>query len=155
MAETAPRDSDSWETDYAAWPQLVKLTKALLTDRQLVPEETLLIAVIIGLPAEGEDIADWIKAHRRDVPNATIQALASSPDPGVRWQIYDSLDGAEEWSRMTLLRGIEDNDPYVRRRAFLRLVSHEIPARHILQRAASDSDIVTRELALKLLGAPD
>lgn len=150
-AVDALRDHDGWETCYMDWPKVARLTWELLREPDLSLEEISLIAAVIGLSAEDEDIADWLKANRGAVATKTIQSLLSSADPQVRWQVYDSLDWADESSRAMLLHGTLDGDAYVRRRAFLRLVSFGTPPRQVLERAESDSDDVMRDVAREIL----
>jgi hypothetical protein len=150
-AQTASHDENGWESDAPNWEKIIGLAKELLIEEDLADTEVFELEKVFCLSEETEDLADFLKASYGDVPKLTIRELSKSAHPNVRWQVYDSLLSPDEFSRELLLAAMEDTDAYVRRRAFLRLLSVGIPTRLVLEQAAADDDSVIRERAKQLL----
>jgi hypothetical protein len=150
-AEAASCEEDGWESDARNWGDLMAHSQQLLVEKDLRPEDISLLETAFSISEEDEPLADFLKANYEEVPRETIQRLSSSSHPHVRWQVYDSLVTPDEFSRRLLEAGIQDPDDYVRRRAFLRLLSMQRPTHSALERAANDTDAVIREQAKKLL----
>ena len=150
-AEVASREEEGWESDAPNWNDLIAHSLELLVKTGLLPEEISQLETVFSLSEEDETLADFLKANYEEVAKETIQRLSRSSQPRVRWQVYDSLVTPDEFSRRLLQEGIEDPNDYVRRRAFLRLLSIERPTHSILERAANDTDAVIREQAKQFL----
>lgn len=151
-AETASREQDGWESDAPNWNEVIAHSQEILLEKGLLQEEITQLETVFCLSEEDETLTDFIKENYHKVEKETIKRLSTSSHPQVRWQVYDSMVIADEFSRRLLEGGVEDSNNYVRRRAFLRLLSTERPPHSILVRAANDTDAVIREQAKQLLG---
>lgn len=149
-AVQASREENGWESEAPNWALLIRAAKSALIDGENTQEETE-IAAVFGISEEAEELADFLKSNLNCVPSERIRRLLASEDSKVRWQIYDSFEPKGSWREM-LIEGIDDPDDYVRRRAFLRLLtSSELP-RGLLEAALEDSDSVVRTEAAVRLG---
>ncbi|MBL8236686.1 MAG: hypothetical protein JNM66_04660 [Bryobacterales bacterium] len=141
-AASAVKDEADWETDAPNWPKILRLAKDVLVEPDLQVEELALLEAVFSLSEEGECLADFLKERFAEVSTYTIRRLVLSPNPKVRWQVYDSIMDRDEFCVGLLERGLQDTVAYVRRRAFFRLLSHGNPREEILKRAANDVDEV-------------
>jgi HEAT repeat protein len=148
---TASHEEDGWESDAPNWKDLIEQAQKLMLETDLAPDEVSQLEEVFCLSEEDEVLADFVKENYESVPKDTIRKLLLSSDPKVRWQVYDSLVATDEFGERALLQGVEDPDTYVRRRAFLRLLSSGRPSIAVLERAATDPDSVIRDQAKKLL----
>lgn len=149
-AAAAAKEENGWESDAPNWATLVAAARITLLTPNLDPEDISCLATAFELSTEGEALADSLKENFRSVPVATIVALANSPSAEVRWQVFDSIATLNVETRELLLRALEHEDSCVRRRAFLRLTSLEVPPSEVLHRAALDNDPVIRDRAASL-----
>jgi hypothetical protein len=149
--DTASRDEAGWQSDAPNWNDLLENAQTLMLQSELSQEEISLLDRVLLMSEEGETLADFLKDNYDRVAKNTIRALARSSHSDVRWQIYDSLVVPDDFSQQLLVDAMDDAEPYVRRRAFLPLLSLVIPSRSLLERAASDSDSVICRDAQQLL----
>jgi HEAT repeat protein len=82
-----------------------------------------------AISEEGEELADYAKGHVEQCREA-LRRLATSTHRDVRWQVYSVLGvaGHRPEAERLLRAGLDDPDPYCRRRALLalaRLAPHD------------------------------
>lgn len=147
----AEQHESGWESDAPNWEELIGNAQELLLSGELLSNDLSNIEKVLSISEEGEVLADFIKENLGNIHKLNIRRLLGSSDTQVRWQVYDSLVAPNEFCRELLREGTLDQDDYVRRRAFLRLMAIEKPAEYILKRALTDSDQVIRDEATRLL----
>jgi len=114
-----------------------------------------LLAKAWEISEEGEDLADCAREHLAESWDA-ITRLASSSRERVRWQVYDVVAAAGKPAQEVLRRGLEDPDPYCRRRAILSIArTHPADSEEIARRFLSDGDPYIRQAALELVEVSD
>lgn len=148
-ALTATRETDGWQEYAPNFMTLVAFAQQLLLQQDLTPEEIGQLEAVFCLSHETEFLADHLKANYDLVPKETIRELLATAHRDVRWQVYDSLIRADEFSLDLLCAGLDDPDVYVRRRAFFRLIEFGDPPAAALHKARLDSDHVIRREARK------
>ena len=103
--------------------------------------------------SEGELLVDYSKKHKRECFEV-LKFLAKSRNPEVRWQVYEALDDSSKKEIILLRGGLNDKDPYCRRRAVLCLARTFPPdAKSLAERFLKDEDPYMRLAALELVRA--
>ena len=152
-AASADRSDDGWESDFPQWRELMRQAEQVMTQEH--PSDRALSALgrCWALSHEDEVCADWAREHIHDgYVRDTVFRLTASTDPHTRWQAYDALNGLQILDNETqdiLEDGTKDENPYVRRRAFLVLFHHpEVDVRLYIERMLMDLDAYNRYVAV-------
>lgn len=119
-AATADRSEDGWQSDFPAWNELMESATAAMADSIASQERRRCLELCWAISEEGEELADYAREHV-DECMAVLNYLARSPNPSVRWQVYDVLSLGGERAEQLLRDALDDPDPYSRRRAILAL----------------------------------
>lgn len=147
---TADKSEDGWQSNYYGWSTLMSVAMATMSQASLTVEEFRALELCWAASEETEELAEFCREHV-DRCWANLSLLARSPRPEVRWQVYDVLSSAGKKSEPLLKVGIEDNDPYVQRRAILSLARLQPEdARNIAERFIENVDPYIRQAALEM-----
>lgn len=153
-AATADRAEDGWESDFPEWGELIQVAEQVMAVETQDSHTLLLLGRCWAISEEGETCADWAREHIQK-PNVQeiVRRLTESVFPDTRWQAYDvfrDLKPLDTRTQTLLESGMEDEDPYVRRRAFLVLFDHsEIDRADYIARMLNDTDSYNRSIAAK------
>lgn len=149
-ASTAPREEDGWESDFPDWPALMSAASGCMSSDSLDPETLKRVERCWALSEESEELCAFAGAHIEQCWT-TVEALASSPDPRVRWQAYAAAAAKGQRAEGLLRRGLADPDPYCRRRAILALGSlAPNDAEDLTKRFIADGDPYIRQASIEL-----
>ena len=148
-ATIADSSEDGWESDFPQWQSLMSSAKEYMRDAQLQIPNLPGLELCWQISEESEEMADYARAHYVDCWPVLME-LAKSKNPRVRWQAYSVLPAGGIVSERILRQGLNDSDPYCRRRALLALAqlkprdSAELRARFLqdsdpyIQKAATE-----------------
>jgi hypothetical protein len=117
-AATANRDEDGWQSTFGDWESLMSVAAQLMQQSSLTPEELQLIETCWAISEEDETLADFAKLNLTACL-VTLERLAHSVRPEVRWQIYEVYGQAGSVGEKVLRLGMKDPNSYCRRRALL------------------------------------
>lgn len=153
-AATADRAEDGWESDFPEWRELMQEAEQVMAAETQDSYSLILLARCWAISEEDETCADWACEHIKEGPvRAMVCRLALSADPRTRWQAcavlgsHSPIDGE---AVRVLENCFTDEDPYVRRRAFLALENHgEIDRQPYLRQMLSDEDAYNRYVAVR------
>jgi hypothetical protein len=153
-AATADRSEDGWESDFPQWQELMQATEKASITGHLSQHTLLMLGRCWALSEEDETCADWTREHLQEEHiREMVRRLTASLDPDTRWQAYDVLGdllASSDKVRPVLEAGMADENPYVRRRAFLPLLHHlGNDATPYLLRMLADEDSYNRYIAVK------
>ena len=160
-ANTADKRDSDWESDFPEWRELVLEAAQVMTGERPSEHALLLLGRCWSITEEDEDCAYWAREHIQE-PHVQelVQRLTKSIHEDTRWQAYDvfrDLHPLDAKTQALLELGTEDEDPYVRRRAFLALFHHpDIDHAVCVRRMLNDADSYNRYVGVKeakLLGA--
>jgi hypothetical protein len=151
-AATAERFEDGWQSDFPQWPELIRESEQVMAGVKQSEHALFLLGRCWAISEEDEDCADWARDHLAEGHvRELVRRLAGSAERDTRWQAYDVLGDVPVLDAQTLGAlgaGIADEDPYVRRRAFLALRRHpEIDARPYVVQMLADTDSHNRSVA--------
>jgi hypothetical protein len=147
---TADTSEDGWQSRYPAWAVLMQTAMSAMSQPRLSVEQLEDIEQCWLISEETEDMASFAKDHISQTWKSLCR-LSESKYPEVRWQVYDALSSAGSKSEPLLRRGIEDSDPYARRRAILSLARlNPIDAEQLTKRFIDDDDPYIRQAALAI-----
>jgi HEAT repeats len=146
-AASAEKSEDGWQSDYPNWDQLMEKAAAIMLKPSLSEDELEDVEFSWWASEETEELADFAKAHL-DATLSTLTRLQLSKLPEVRWQIYDVLGDAGSRGEPLLRKGLDDLDPYSRRRAILSLARIKpSDSKQLAERFRSDEDPYIRQAA--------
>ena len=154
-AASADRQEDGWESDFPQWRELMRQAEQLMAQEHQSPATLFLLGHCWSLSEEDEDCADWAREHlQREHVREMVRRLAGSADPRTRWQTCDVLGNLLFLDAATLKvleTALEDNDAYVRRRAFLALTRHVggVDPQPYVRRMLLDTDSYNRYVAVQ------
>jgi hypothetical protein len=111
-AKSGDRDENGWESDFPAWPALLRAAHAVMTSgADLDAESIAMLDECWSISEEDEEILQYAVQHiHRCWP--TIQALASSAHPASRWQAYEAASRDPPRGESILRKGLGDPDLY-------------------------------------------
>lgn len=150
-AQAARKDEDGWQADFPEWDRLIEASIQAMRHGPLPADLLSDVESCWAWSEEDESLADYAREHIDECWPVLLQ-LIRSPDPSVRWQVYDVLGGAGPRAEALLRAGLDDPDPYSRRRAILALARlRPADAGQIASRFANDDDPYIRLAATALL----
>lgn len=146
-AATADKSSDGWQSDYPRWAELMQAATAAMEANH---NDVCSIEECWLLSEEDEVLAEQV-AIRPSRYMSLLSKLAKSIYPNVRWQVYASLENADQTAVPMLENGSTDPDPYTRRRAILALARVQ-PSKviHKIDEFCNDPEPNNRAVFLKL-----
>jgi hypothetical protein len=149
-AASIDHTEDGWESDFPAWPDLLQAAIAVMTAPSIDADDLRDLAFCWAISEEDESLAAYAAEHlARCWPAVT--AMTQAAEPAVRWQAYSVLGAAGVRAEPYLRSGLDDPDPYCRRRALLVLaVQNPDDAADLAQRFLSDPDPYLRLAALEM-----
>lgn len=153
-AVSADRSDAGWESDFPQWTEMIRDAERLMSQELLSHHVLPLLGRCWALSEEDETCADWARSHLQDAHvQKLVRCLADDADWNTRWQAYDvlgSLEVLDDGTRTALEKGTTDEDPYVRRRAFLSLLRHrEADVQPYILRMLADVSGYNRYVAIK------
>jgi hypothetical protein len=144
----ADQSENGWQSDFYNWKPLMEMAVAAMTDpfsHSVQTEKN--IEFCWNISEETEDLADYASDHIKECM-PILRTLCLSSYPTVRWQVYSVLSKAGEEGEELLRRGLNDPDPYCRRRALSSLaLLHPKDAKEIANRFKNDNDPYIRQAA--------
>jgi HEAT repeat protein len=147
----ADKSNDGWESDYPSWDDLMSAAMSAMTSDSYQDGDIAALELCWRISEETEDLADFARKKIDACWNVLLR-LVHSQHPQVRWQVYDVLSEAGAKAESILREGLNDTDPYVKRRAILSLARlGPADARHLAQRFANDADPYIRKASLEFL----
>lgn len=147
----ADKSNDGWGSDYPAWDDLMSAAMSTMTSNSDQDGDIDALELCWRISEETEDLADFARENIDGCWNVLLR-LVHSQHPQVRWQVYDVLSEAGAKSESILREGLDDTDPYVKRRAILSLARlSPADAGHLAQRFANDPDPYIRKASLEFL----
>lgn len=153
-ATSADRRDDGWEGDFPHWRELMRQAEQIMAQEHLSERALAALDRCWARSHEDEECAYWAREHIDDknVRNVIFR-LTASANPDTRWQAYDVLGGLlphDSGIQRILEVGMADENSYVRRRAFLPLLSQleDAAVPHLL-RMLADEDSYNRYIAVK------
>lgn len=117
---SADRHSDGWESDFPDWAALIDAAEATLLGGASSSAVLSALAECFALAQEDEELLEFAVRHI-DACWPMLQALATSPVAGCRWQVYVAAVAKGAAAEPLLREGLSDPDPYAQRRALLAL----------------------------------
>ncbi|MEO0461198.1 MAG: HEAT repeat domain-containing protein [Myxococcota bacterium] len=149
-ASTASTVENGWQSDFPDWSKLIDAACEVMK-KGLVDSKTLnLLEEAWAISEEGEELSDFASEHIEE-SWAALQALANSPLPACRWQVYHAAAAAGAKAEELLRSGLSDVDGYCRRRAFLALAQlGPKDAKSLAEQAMGDSDPYMRSASIKM-----
>ncbi len=152
-AASADRSEEGWQSDYPAWDALMGAAEVAMLQPALSAEELADVELCWAISSEAETLADFAREHL-DQSWETLQRLSTSEHSAVRWQVFSVLGSAGPRVEGLLRAGLDDPDPYARRRALLSL-AQQAPsdARQLAERFLRDPDPYLRQAALEMARA--
>ena len=153
-AITADKAEDGWESGFPKWHELAQEAEHLMAQEHPTKRALLLLGRCWAIAQEDETFADWAREHIHE-PHVQelVRGLTESVHPDTRWQAYDvfrDLHPLDVRTQALLELGTEDEDPYVRRRAFLVLFHHpEIDHAGYVRRMLNDTDSYNQYVGVK------
>jgi hypothetical protein len=149
-ASTASQQESGWESEFPGWGELMEAAKAVMLGPSPTGQELMDVALCWAISEESELLADFAKEHIEEcLP--VVEFIATAPSPRARWQALEALGFAGERGSKLLRKGLQDEDPYCRRRALLslsRLRPHD--ARAIAEHYSHDPDPYMRQAAIDM-----
>ena len=119
-AKSTDHSENGWQSDFNQWNELMsEAQKTMLSSTQHdLDFENLELCWKIS--EEEELLADFSKDNL-DRCLEVVRTLSKSKFPEVRWQVYDVAKYAERMGEDIVRKGLEDQDPYCRKRAIMSL----------------------------------
>lgn len=114
------------------------------SDQTRASQDEASLEVWLGVIAAYPEMRQWV-AHNKTVPVAVLQALASDPDPAVRWEV----SGKRKLDSAVLRMLADDEDDSVR----VRVARHRRTETEVLDALANDESWVVREAAERALAS--
>lgn len=149
-ADAADQSENGWEADYPCWDELIDAAITTMTSDGIDEQLLQLVAACWAISNESEVLADYARDHLEECWPVVV-TVARSSFPNARWQAYDVLPHAGERAEPVLREGLDDPDPYCRRRAILALARlHPADAAAIARRFTEDDDEYIRRAAAEL-----
>lgn len=150
-AKTANRSLEGWQSDYQKWELLMNAAKRAMTNPDISGDELRLLEFCWAISEETEDLADYAKDNI-DQCWEILSKLLESEDKDVRWQVYATLSVAGHKAEDILKKGLNDVDPYCRRRALISL-AYVVPndAKEIAEKFIYDDDPYIRQAAIEMV----
>ncbi len=160
-ANTADKRESDWESDFPEWREIVLEAVQVMAQEHPSKHALLLLGRCWAITEECEDCAYWARENiQKPHVQELVRHLTESVHSDTRWQAYDvfrDLHPLDVRTQALLELGTKDEDPYVRRRAFLALLHHpDIDHADCVSRMLTDADSYNRYVAVKeanLLGA--
>jgi hypothetical protein len=150
-AASADKTEQGWPSDYPNWASLINAAISSMVQLSLREDELTDIEMCWNISEETEELADYAREHIIECWE-TLHHLKESSYPNVRWQVFDVLSAAGCKAEGLLREGLEDDDPYCRRRAILSLARlRPKDARQIAERFSQDEDPYIRQAATVML----
>lgn len=152
-AVEADRSEEGWQSDYPDWAELMRAAESVMLRPLVSPEELADLELCWAISSEDETLADFAREHIDQCWN-TLQRLSTSEHSDVRWQVFSVLGSAGPRAEEVLRAGLDDPDPYARRRALLSLAQlAPDDARQLAERFLRDPDPYLRQVAVELARA--
>ena len=145
---------DDWEANFPDWSGLISEAETVMARETQSQRGLALISRCWAVSEEDETCADWAREHlQQEHVQQMIRQLTGSTDLRTRWQACDVLGSllVLDTATITVLEtALEDNDPYVRRRAFLALTRHlgGVDPQPYIRQMLSDPDSYNRYVAV-------
>ena len=142
----ADKSENGWESDFPEWEELMDAAWRAACDP---PEPSCLplLEKCLAISSENEDLI-----QKAQEAWGVVDTLSRSPLGACRWQIYEAVGAAAVTAEKLLRRGIEDVDPYARRRAILSLARlRPRDARELATLFVEDPDAYIRQAAISLI----
>lgn len=150
-AKSADKSENGWQSDFPEWDKLMAVAQSIMSRVQLDPDDLSNLELCWSISEENEEMAGYAAEHI-DECWSTIARLIRSSNPAVRWQVYSVLGSAGRRSEPLLLKALEDQDSYCRRRAILSLAQiRPSNAKEIAARFGDDEDPYIRQAAQELI----
>ena len=126
-AAEADRSEDGWESDFPQWKELIQNAEQVMAQSHLSEHALFLMGRCWAISNECEECAYWAREHLQESHvRETVRRLTASTEADARWQAYDMLGSSLAFDNKVqpiLEAGMADENPYVRRRAFLPLLA--------------------------------
>lgn len=154
-AASADRSSAGWEGYFPHWLELVREAEEVMAGEHQSDLALSLLGRCWALSEEDETCADWARGHLQDAHiRELVRRLTASAERRTRWQACDvlgDLPALDARTQDALEAGIADEDPYVRRRAFLALLRHNggVDIQPYFRQMLSDPDSYNRYVAVR------
>jgi HEAT repeat protein len=131
----------------------MRAAEAAMLRRSLSAGELSDLELCWAISSEDETLADFAGGHLERCWGV-LRQLAASRRQDVRWQVFSVLASAGPRAEGLLRAGLDDPDPYARRRALLSL-AHLAPAnaRQLAERFLRDPDPYLRQAAIEMARA--
>lgn len=151
---TADCSDAGWESDFPQWKELIRDAEQVMSQNYQSEHALFPLDRCWAISNECEECAYWAREHLQEKHvGKLVERLTASAYSDTRWQAYDVLGDLLAFSdkvRPVLEAGMADENPYVRRRAFLPLLRHfEDAAAPYLLRMLADEDSYNRYVAVK------
>lgn len=149
-AADADTSEPGWQANYPAWSSLIGLAVATLTAPPLTDAARDDIERCWVISEETGELASSAE-ERIDQCWELLSQLARSGSATVRWQVYTVLPRARQRAEPLLRAGLDDPDPYCRRRALFGLLPLQPPdARQLAERFLHDTVPYLRQAAIRM-----
>lgn len=145
---------DDWEANFPDWPGLIWEAETVMAQETQSRQGLVLISRCWAISEEDETCADWARQHlQQEHVRQMVRQLTGSAESRTRWQACDVLGSllVLDAATLTVLEtALEDQDTYVRRRAFLALTCHlgGIDPQPYVRQMLSDVDSYNRYVAV-------
>lgn len=150
-ALAADRSEEGWQSDFPKWATLIEEAARTMFQGTIDPLSLSLLAECWAASEEGEELLEYAR-NRIDDCWRVVEKLAGSELPACRWQIYEAAACGGPKAEVLLRNGLQDSDPYARRRAILalaRLRPHD--ARALAESLMIDPDPYIRQAAIEMV----
>ena len=145
---------DDWEANFPDWSGLILEAETVMARGAQSRRGLVLLSRCWAIAAEDETCADWARQHlQQEHVRQMVRQLTGSADLRTRGQACDVLGSLLVFDAATITvleTALEDNDPYVRHRAFLALTCHlgSIDPQPYVKQMLSDLDSYNRYVAV-------
>jgi hypothetical protein len=149
----AEKVEDGWQTDYPGWADLLATAREVMAQASLSEKELQALDLCWAISEETEPLLEYAQSHLAQCWLA-LSELARVGQPDTRWQVYSALGAAQErpGAESLLREGLDDPDPYCRRRTLISLARFKpVDARQLAERFLGDSDPYLRQAAIEMV----
>ena len=140
---------EGWERTFPQWFDLMDVAGACMVDPACFDRHREGIEFCWAISEECQEMSDYARDHLREALPA-LAVLATSNNRTVRWQVYAAMDEGGREVTDLLVRGLDDPDDYVRRRAALALAGKPVDVAPFVDRLRADTDPYIRRAAIEL-----
>lgn len=154
-AASADHSDDGWEGRFPLWRELNRDAEQVMAEPSQNERSLFLLGRCWAITEEDETCADWAREHlHEEHVRVMVRHLAVSGETRTRWQacaVLGDLLVLDVTTLKVLEAAFEDEDPYVRRRAFLALTSHlgAVNPQPYVRQMLLDTDSYNRYVAVR------